>query len=616
MNSPRRSKRRRSAASSTSSAPNPPVAAAAAGTSFTNDVDSSKKDNNGNTKSNSAREKRRTSRGAKDIPSPQPQDTTVIIHPVSVTTKRSPAEKQPIEAQKKDPASASPEAKNESPTSTTRDHLETATSDTATIRRHSTRRAAATKTPDSKQPASPKRRNKAPITSSEDVTYLYGHPVPPSPRRDVCVTCQEPKRKKRNSDVSLLCDGPGCNREYHLECAGLDTAPADDEPWFCPDCHPDGAALQSMRNYLIQHDEDFFDFCYDFVDDYECAFGAESGVKSSVDEEEKEKFRKQQFADMFVYNLFLEDDSDSGNDFGNAQDLLESHVSDMDRWKKATELLGCGPLLSLVGKPIRLQIPSDADSKKFYHSGRVVDQRDGGAEHLIRFAAGNGRKRDYNHWLRLYEHRLLIGIDVVVGCTAGKPQLVWLRTPRKWLLDRTSDDSACNIARPMSTSRDEAISSQWLLSSLGGKCDYHWSTVRQLHDFVRSSPTDKAYNNCLDWLQATAELVSQRRARDWHILPVANLYGPRAISADSRDQHILPPLLVPANSMQNEAAGLLRLVPNVRHGLDRQKIVSQLERRGIVPTKDVAVHLKVTAVTPLTLSSLQAEGATAFGASI
>jgi hypothetical protein len=83
MNSLRRSKRRRSAASSTPSAPSPPLAAlpAAAGT---DDADSSKKGNHGHTKSTVARQKGRRSPGGKDIPSPQPQDITVMNHPPCV----------------------------------------------------------------------------------------------------------------------------------------------------------------------------------------------------------------------------------------------------------------------------------------------------------------------------------------------------------------------------------------------------------------------------------------------------------------------------------------------------------------------------------------------------
>ena len=60
-----------------------------------------------------------------------------------------------------------------------------------------------------------------------------------------------------NGNVVVLCDGPGCNREFHLKCCKppLQQVPEDEE-YYCFDCHPNGGyATTLLEEYLDETEE-------------------------------------------------------------------------------------------------------------------------------------------------------------------------------------------------------------------------------------------------------------------------------------------------------------------------------------------------------------------------
>ncbi|VEU34823.1 unnamed protein product [Pseudo-nitzschia multistriata] len=81
-------------------------------------------------------------------------------------------------------------------------------------------------------------------------SHFAGRPVPPKVL-GVCSECGIGEAGGPGS-VLILCDGPGCNREFHLSCCRppLREVPEDDE-YFCFDCHPGGGhAAALLEEYL------------------------------------------------------------------------------------------------------------------------------------------------------------------------------------------------------------------------------------------------------------------------------------------------------------------------------------------------------------------------------
>ena len=53
-----------------------------------------------------------------------------------------------------------------------------------------------------------------------------------------CIGCRPCSICGASEGNFVLCDE--CNGAYHLRCVGLDTAPAEDEPWYCINCSEEG----------------------------------------------------------------------------------------------------------------------------------------------------------------------------------------------------------------------------------------------------------------------------------------------------------------------------------------------------------------------------------------
>ena len=58
-------------------------------------------------------------------------------------------------------------------------------------------------------------------------------------------------RNNNGGDVIVLCDGIGCNREFHLQCCRppLQQIPEQDE-YYCFDCHPKGGSTELLIEYF------------------------------------------------------------------------------------------------------------------------------------------------------------------------------------------------------------------------------------------------------------------------------------------------------------------------------------------------------------------------------
>lgn len=529
-----------------------------------------------------------------------------------------------------------------------------------------------------------------PDTNPNRYYSYYGKPIPPPPKPDWCVACQERTPDDSNPIAnmvdplicSILCDAPNCNREYHLPCVGLRRPPPTDVSWYCPDCHSRGGwAAQALPLYLTRHDDWYFDFLcgtkrnlpidledYDDTNDggagRHSAGGYDNGdvkldhgneTQSTDDESEQRPSRKrtnsgserqQQLSgskttntivdtsiddptgrnarrpksarssrsvhekpvttrhDKFVLKLIQKYDTVQPSD--GVQSLPANDFPELQQWERVRAILGdpstTTKSVSLLGKPILMQIPYTGS---VWHPGRIVDVRDHGREHLIRFAAGVlGRKSDYLHWVRLREHPLLVGIDIALDTSTSRPQIVWLRSARKYFTDGTCVQSN---GSPVKRLDIEAVKTQWFLSSLGFQRDFHWGTITLFksttNDVVRPDDDDDAnesFDPSIDKHLALAELSAQDRVREWLDLPTIHLHGPHALPIEHRDEHMLPPLTVPATFRPPDPdPSLPGLLPNVRQGLDRMKIVSRFKLRGAALSRDAAFRLKITGITPI-----------------
>lgn len=269
-------------------------------------------------------------------------------------------------------------------------------------------------------------------------THLYGKN--PNPDIDdeldgVCSGCLGRRDSFLKNDPILLCDGVGCNREYHLSCTTppLNSVPEGD--FFCVDCDPEGTSSR-LRKY------------FDSSEDARCEF-----VSSREYVEEQIKIQ--------LKELEMEEDESSKNAssssssspdgfygyngqpiFSELDKLEELHAAAMDDsiWReesdrngKARKVTRFGPEL-FIGKICKIYCPNDNS----YHSGRIIDWRSAitpgtdpkqlpklfcgkgriaSSEFLVRFPAGcNGRKKTVLQWIILEEHSCAVSIDLIHAC--------------------------------------------------------------------------------------------------------------------------------------------------------------------------------------------------------
>lgn len=279
--------------------------------------------------------------------------------------------------------------------------------------------------------------------------YKYGMRVPP-PIIDVCAGCrraQAPPSHTGEEPVILLCDGPGCQSEYHLECCIPPITEVPEGEYYCVDCSKEGSATV-LKQYLEQHDERRAEggrqFLHTLWDE-----DLEDNQENWVDEKQDPQQQENRVPQSELYRLLD----------------LQKQLEGPNSLPATTDEL-CNLLL---GKPVRLYCPLDDN----YHSGRIVNWRliplhlshstspsratGGGAttaaaatpnttgsegkkpattttyytntiqpndelfanqvEFLVRFVPGTDeyRKVPVHHWIRLEEHSLAVGSHMVWG---------------------------------------------------------------------------------------------------------------------------------------------------------------------------------------------------------
>lgn len=241
------------------------------------------------------------------------------------------------------------------------------------------------------------------------LSLIYGKMRPPGAPSDVCAVCH---KKADDSEVVLLCDGANCHREYHLSCANLTRMPAEDEPFYCFDCHPTGARASALQKYLDQH----MDERHDDV------------TESSVDESSSSSSA---WTQSCVWKKFIAKDLVRMKKHSSPKSIPRkgSSVLDLDDIRiPRSELHNPKPWLSttttegrstpdrrpfLIGCPIRLYVPQIND----YVAGRIVDhrERNGVQHHYVRFPAGTSEmKQGVTAWIVLEEHAALVNTGVVL----------------------------------------------------------------------------------------------------------------------------------------------------------------------------------------------------------
>lgn len=82
-------------------------------------------------------------------------------------------------------------------------------------------------------------------TSTADPTQLTWVPA-----TTACYIC----RIVQDEDLTVLCDGDGCNKEVHLYCLAPPLQQIPDGQWFCDTCCPRGTTAV-LTAYFRQHDD-------------------------------------------------------------------------------------------------------------------------------------------------------------------------------------------------------------------------------------------------------------------------------------------------------------------------------------------------------------------------
>ena len=301
--------------------------------------------------------------------------------------------------------------------------------------------------------------------------YKYGLPVQ-DPAAEVCAGCrriQAPLQKDAAANtnandndgslynpaepVILLCDGPNCGAEYHLECCVPPISEVPEGNYYCVDCNPCGSSA-ILEQYLEDHDE------RRAIELAQTEGTASTATTTAVDA-----------ACAFLWSLWKEDleenrdnwtdekegsDSPHNNNNNNPATQrvpqselarlldVQHHLGGSPPAGKPSTLQELGDLF--LGKPLRLYCPLDDN----YHSGRIVDYRAlptnlhnskksskhvsansssssiywpndeffaTKVEFLVRFVPGSDeyRKTLLYRWIRLEEHSLAVGTHLVWG---------------------------------------------------------------------------------------------------------------------------------------------------------------------------------------------------------
>lgn len=86
------------------------------------------------------------------------------------------------------------------------------------------------------------------------IVNFCGLAAPPCPAENTCAACRGDRDDELEGQLIVLCDGPRCDREYHLDCTHplLLEIPRND--WLCEDCSPDGSTTNLIQ-YFEKADE-------------------------------------------------------------------------------------------------------------------------------------------------------------------------------------------------------------------------------------------------------------------------------------------------------------------------------------------------------------------------
>lgn len=424
---------------------------------------------------------------------------------------------------------------------------------------------------------------------------LYGMDIPNDAPPNVCSGCHGQKHEKLQNEPILLCDGPNCGREYHISCCVPPIATVPEADWLCFDCSLEGTT-SALRRYLEESDQKRAEF----------SRSERAKSETYVDALVREDCQRANVpADRFPLSEVARG--------GTTHSLAVCDATDLSRTRQGSE--SRQPLVpaDIVGRPVRLAIPSNSE----YHTGRVVDCRPmlridtisstteknsvDTTEFLVRFVAGkDGRKTSYHHWMVLEEHPLLLGTTMVfaqvpAGVPIWKPAMVWLRTSRQLVSVQEVSTEGEILYRRATDALDSPQKTKHKVMALVrafGQDTYTMLNARdQAVDLANLKAAEnylKDSANQLTYQLAQVEQQEQSRVRQWQSLRQENPYGLHALS--SRDAYNLP-RLVP-HSMKRHLPTHCDLCPSVMQGLDRGKILRLLEKRGVKPTKDVAATLK------------------------
>lgn len=243
-------------------------------------------------------------------------------------------------------------------------------------------------------------------------TYKYGMPIQ-DPAVEVCAGCrkqQPPPRppldgaevapKLDEDPIILLCDGPNCQSEYHLECCIPPISQVPEGNYYCVDCNPTGSTAV-LEQYLHLHEERraqimmttsarepvndnalLFHLWKEDLEDNQDNWNdekndgqkesADSKMNSDDDEDEEatgglasQRLPRSELSALL--DLELQFWAQSRAKSPSPQPLPSWHSE--SNVHKARTLDGLCSMF--IGRPVRLYCPLDDN----YHSGRIVDYR-------------------------------------------------------------------------------------------------------------------------------------------------------------------------------------------------------------------------------------------------
>lgn len=436
------------------------------------------------------------------------------------------------------------------------------------------------------------------------VEEIYGLPVQQDPGDVLCAGCLQPQEAV--DDAVLLCDGPGCGREYHLSCCDPPVEEIPKGSWFCQDCSKEGTT-RFLREYLEASDQ-----------------------KRSLSLSSKHYVKSLLQTDLNEYQAYRLRETGRNQPSGipvselSRAHELHSAIGETESQDNDTYLVK-----QLIGKPIRIY---DRLSNH-YHSGRLVDYRSllscGSVEFLVRFPAGkDGRKTSLFYWIVLEEHSLAVE-SMLVWAQKGQryvPGQYYLRTARELLSVQhlySQEKGQISYVRGLAKNDDvdhEKLGSTEILSSKPQspkkkQRTEQWGLVRLFGNeeflFLRLSEEVHRYGDkeCARFARsqdvqilmslAEVELAEQEDTVQWYSLPSGPQTSTKSLSRV--DQQALRPLLIRELPEYHSA-----LVPSIPQGLDHLYILKHLRSRGVDVSKDGGAFIECTEV-PIETSEYERE---------